>query len=277
MVMTVRYLIYCRGGYQRTSAGSAVLNKLCHYLNEAGYEAYMSSTALNPEWNTKSAPRELQEQIARSGSVVYPEVQRGNVLNAAQVIRYVLNVPGLLGGDRTYNPNEKVFVYIQWLGRFVPDPKWTLCLPVVDTRYFNRLHLPAERNLRCFYVGKGRDKHRIAALEKGAIEITRQWPEDHATLAEIFKAAQVFITYDDFTNLIGEARLCGCPVIIIEGRKEICTGADSLGLAWNVDEYDRAKNEVELFTEHYQENIVKQWPAQFQQFIEVTQSERQAA
>jgi len=147
-----------------------------------------------------------------------------------------------------------------------------LRLPILDTRYFNQQNLPAYRPNRCFYVGKGVNKSRRHDLECGAKEITREWPTTHAALAYLFKSSYEFVTYDDATCMSAEARACGCPATIIDGRREICTDKwESIGIAYSLEERDEAKVTVNMFYPYYMDNVEAEWPEQLQRFIEITQ------
>lgn len=234
------YLIYSYD-YRHNCGGVRVLHRLCHCLNEAGYKAYLllSSTS-NPDWNTPVATPEIQQRLIEEGIVVYPEITTNNILGARRVVRYILNQPGLLGGDKVYASEEVLFCSGELLRQFVPSDDRVLTILVIDTNIFNN-ECSGERAGGLFWLGKGRGLSRIPVTE-GLTEITEDWPKTREELAALFKRAEIFYSYDDFTSLTLESRLCGCPAVIIpSGRyswEDFCekTVGGVAGLAfWDVN------------------------------------------
>lgn len=227
------YLIYSYG-YRHNIGGIRVLHKLCHLLNEAGCKAYLLlSATTNPDWNTPVATPEIQRRIIEEGIVVYPEIVANNPLGARYVVRYILNQPGLLGGGTSYAPEEVLFCHGEMLREFVPSDDRILTIQVIDTSVYNNEGV-GERAGGLFWVGKGKGLPRIPATE-GFTEITENWPKTWGELALLFKQAEIFYSYDDFTALTLEARLCGCPVVIIpSGRyswEDLCGKSLAGGVA----------------------------------------------
>ena len=198
--------------YYPSSAGVRMLHKLCHYLNESGYEAYVATDKINPEWNEKMCPFEIFPRLIYEGITVYPEIIKGNQFGAKVVVRYILNHPGLLGGDKEYDPSEILFTCNgETLRRYVPSDDRILCIPLIED-FFRDEGLP--RRGGCFYVGKGGNIPRIPETN-GMREIVGM---NRREVAQILKTSEIFYTYDNFTMLIDEAKMCGCPVVVI-GKK----------------------------------------------------------
>src|SRR5262249_5552273 len=95
------------------SAGIACLYRLCNDLNERGYPSYVTtSLTTNSQIIAPLVPlKEARRLVSRGFVAVYPEIIAGNPLNATTVARWVLNRPGLLGGDRVFDSSELVFCY----------------------------------------------------------------------------------------------------------------------------------------------------------------------
>jgi len=225
--------------YYPSSAGVRMLHKLCHHLNESGYEAYITNE-VNPEWNEKGCPLEMFPRLIYEGITIYPEIIKGNPYGAKVVVRYILNHPGLLGGDKIYDPSEILFTCNgEELRKYVPSDDRILCIPLIED-YFRDEGLP--RKGGCFYVGKGYNIPRIPeTLEmKEVIGMNRQ------EVAQILKISEVFYTYDNFTMLIDEAKKCGCPVVVIG---------------------DEVKSKLSY------EDHIGNFEKQFENFIRITQSE----
>jgi len=90
------------------------LHYFCHTLNEAGYEAYVATEpgGTSPYLRTPELTPAIIEQHKIAGCVpigVYPEVAFGNMLGLAVVARWILNKPGHLGGETSYDEKEIVF------------------------------------------------------------------------------------------------------------------------------------------------------------------------
>jgi len=286
-----KYLVVTHD-WQRTSAGVRALHRLCHYLNLAGCDAYVTSTVRNPDLVTPVANANLQAEIAESGIVVYPEVEAGNPLRARQVVRYLLNVPGRIRGDAMFPHTEALWAYSGLLRSFVHNPLNVLTVPVVDTAIFNPFIGIALRGVKTLlywggkgcdldprlyverYVGKG-----LLPLESGTRldEITFDQPASWPALASAFRDAELFVTFTPYTMLTIEARLCGCPVVVIPNgvfTREAFARArpGSNGLAWGLDagEIARAQRTVGQFRQDYQESVAAFF-VQLDRFIDKTQ------
>jgi len=217
--------------YRNSSAGVRALHKLCHYLNECGSKAYVSTKKINPEWNEKGlTPVEAKEFAKGDVIVVYPEVVSGNPYNGQTVVRYILNHPGFLGGDLEYPESEILFCYSDYLQRYVPDESRILTVPVIED-FFKDENL--ERKGNCFFIGKAilkgqelSDDDRKSNLEIPSYfynqfkQITSEYPATRQELAQLLKTTENIYIYDDMTCLTEEARRCGCKVILPGGEQK---------------------------------------------------------
>lgn len=202
--MTIPYLVWSFD-YYLDSAGQKVMHRLCHELNEAGQQAYVAYPKRNPAWNTPYH----EGPLSGDWIAIYPEIVKGNPWKAPRVVRYVLNNPGKLGGDKTYDPSEIVYVYSELFNDIGVPPERIMYLPAIELDiYFDR-HLP--RDIEVFYVGKGKQTRDLP----GAIEITNDLKRDQALLAETLNRATVMHCFDNVTAMVLIARLCGCGVSII--------------------------------------------------------------
>ena len=69
--------------------------------------------------------------------VIYPEIVAGNPLGAECVIRYVLNFPGLLGGDEAYPETETVVAFSRTLADACENAAAVLHIPVIDENVYH--------------------------------------------------------------------------------------------------------------------------------------------
>lgn len=205
------YLIYTRD-WKRQSAGVRALHQLAHELNRMGYRAWVTSEVTNSELNTPTANDGEQARIAREGVVVYPEVIAGNPLHANRVVRFLLNTPGYIRGDSEFPETELLFAYSSLLTQHLRDKGNVLTLPITDLNIFNNQHKTGRAGV---LVWRGQGKPDAPKEIVEGQEITFDWPPTLAELANEFRTAEIFYTYQNYTNMHIEARLCGCPSVII--------------------------------------------------------------
>jgi len=184
--------------YRNSSAGVRALYELRNHLESAGYEAKI--------FQGGDAPA--------NSIVVYPETVSSNPMKARTVVRYVLNYPGLLGGDSSYDSAELIFTFSPAYYPTAP----LLTVPIIEP-FFRDYGLP--RSGGCFWVGKGEGIVDEIPETKGLTEITYTWPETRQELAKFLNEKEILYSYDDCTALIYEARKCGCKVVVIPGEQVV--------------------------------------------------------
>lgn len=289
---TIPYIIVAPA-YNKVSAGVRALHLLCHSLNLSGQRAYMyihprvmwdGRDCTCPELCTPLVTQEIVDWFEAEGRhpiVVYPEVIAGNPLNAALVVRWMLNYPGLLGGDASYAPEEVVYAYSKRLARSVGlGDERVLFLPTSDQAIFYPPPEGAKREGSCFYATKYQLHHggKLLPITQGSVEITRDLPTSQTKqeIAELFRRSEVFYAYED-TALAIEAGLCGCPTVFIPNDYlSSPLGFDDIGtdgFAWgdSPEEVARAKATVGQLGANYEALIDRYW-AQLAVFAEHTQA-----
>lgn len=249
--------------YYHDSAGQKVMHRLCHELNGAGQQAFVAFEKRNEVWDTPyHAPPLEGDWVA-----VYPEIITGNPWKAPHVARYVLNVPGKLGGETTYDPSEEVFVYSPLFNTPGVSADRILMLPAIELDIYNDRHEPREGTV--FYVGKSSKTRDLP----GSVEITSDLKRDQRLLADTLNRAELMYSFDNTTAMVDIARLCGCPVQLIPDGSH--TEADYVaqmgpggGIGWDVppdfvDSSAARQRELDLYTE---------FQARLQDFIRITQA-----
>lgn len=254
--------------YVGTSAGIKVLHLLCHALNNMGERAFVvvrptiSKSPVHPGLRTPLLTKEVIEYDLKEGLmpiVVYAETVSGNPLGAPFVVRYVLNTPGLLGGDRDYPDEEFCVAYSQALADVVPRVQQTLFIPASDASIFRPPEHGIVRNGSCFYAAKYRQLGgALFDVTRDSVEITRDLPESPTPpeIADLFRRSELFYTYEN-TALAIEALLCGCPVVFLPNaflQSIIGIAEHGMdGIAWGEDpqEIARAKATVSLARARY--------------------------
>lgn len=205
--------------YRRTSNGILILHRLCHELNNAGYEAYVSTNITNPDWWTPTLTDEVRARHKASQSNpigIYPEIRTGNPFATPVVVRYLLNYPGLLGGPENFHASDYLLAFTELI-RERTNAHSTLFMQTTDRSIFNNLDNPFDdqRQGHLIYPGRHNDARlRYPALFDNTTVITSSWPEDHSTLAALFRKSERLYLFEP-SNLAVEAVLCGCPAIIL--------------------------------------------------------------
>jgi GT2 family glycosyltransferase len=207
--------------YRRTSAGIRVMHMLCHLLNRSGHDAYLYPTAAtNPLWHTPLLTPQLAQQHAQAGRqpiTVYPEVVSGNPRHGGSVVRYLLNRPGLIGGDTEFPASDLVFAYTQHLLPAGENPDHVLFMPPIDSSIFHNRNNPHDRQRKGWLLYPGR--HATALQEHADLAarctlITRDWPASPQEMAELFRRSEQVFCFES-TSIGLEAILCGCPAIVL--------------------------------------------------------------
>lgn len=232
--------------YQQNSGGIKVLYKLNELLNERG----INSSILT--WG-----EDLED---KDSIVVYPEVIKGNPLNAKHVVRYVLYYPGVNGGDKVYLNNEHVFTYSNmFLGSIKNVVQGRLYISTIEDIFEDK---GKKRDKICCYGGKGGN---LADMPINWLEITRDYPAKRERLVEIFQTSICFVCFDPCTVMIQEANLCGCPVVLMSGYEKhkhseyglngICSRFVELDIAARTTGkvrriHDSLKGDIDLFIDY---------------------------
>jgi hypothetical protein len=280
--------------YVRTSAGVRALHLLCHSLNRRGKTAYVLLYPAVPWWPDAVAPdlmtpiltpRIVHSHFERGLTpiMVYPETISGNPFGSPCVVRYVMNFPGLLGGDKVYAPEELCFSYSKVLAKETRSLDNILFLPTTDTNIFYPAPEGQKRQGTCFYADKYKVAHHgtLFDITKDSVEITRDKPDSALPheIAELFRRSELFYVYEN-TALATEAVLCGCPAVFLPNPH--LTGiiaAKELGpegYAWSADpvEVARAKATVGQGKKNYEACYARYWQ-DLDRFIALTQEHAQ--
>jgi hypothetical protein len=200
---------------------------------------------------------ESARMLCQNGyAAIYCETISGNPLNASNVVRWVLNRPGLLGGDDVYAPSEQVYTYSDVFTPYIKNRiAGKLYMPTIDKRIFHCDNTDlSERTLECFYVGKSEWKDGFVDRNR-VFEITRTMPLK-SELGKLLRASRVLYCFDNSTILIYEALFCGCPVVVIpdatqtkQDFQQLELGSD--GIAWGPAEFDGAPVDLKPLQSRY--------------------------
>lgn len=277
--------------YTRVSAGIRSLHLLCHHLNLNGFPAYIifigkennsTGSSIEPDFLTPILTQQAARYHFESGKkpiMVYPEIVSGNPYASPCVVRYVLNFPGLLGGDRVYGKDELCWGYSKTLAAETSCPENVLFIPASNTNIFYPPKNQITRAGSCFYASKYKREHKgeIFDVTRTSVEITSRMPNSQSPqeIAELFRRSELFYTYEN-SALALEATLCGCPAVFLPNQhlKSIIASEElgNDGFAWgdSPEEISRAKATVNMATKNY-EKAVDGFQKNLLKFITLTQ------
>lgn len=243
--------------FTERSAGVRALHRLAHELRDLCEEVVLSGRPFGCTWMDEDRYIVFDDP---SVVVIYPEVVRGNPLGARNVVRWVLNYPGKLGGDATYPPSEMPWGYTEDLSRAAGAPKeQTLWMPTINTTIFHPPTASVQREGIVYYAHKFRlAGHTPGPEVEGCFEITNHKPDSlrQHEVAALLRRSKWLYLYED-SILLHEAILCGCPVVQIPSdyfRSAMGSGTNGgPGYAWGLDPKDmeRAMDTVTQGAEGY--------------------------
>ncbi|MDP2827511.1 MAG: hypothetical protein Q8O37_02780 [Sulfuricellaceae bacterium] len=272
--------------YIQQSAGIRALHYLCHALNESGLEAYVTceESGTVPHLRTPALTPEIMARhhvTGRKPIMVYPEIVSGDPLAAGGiVVRWLLNKPGLIGGDTSFPEDNLIFTHDQ---NYLPFG-WnceTLHIPTCDMSIFNNENNEHDdkRDLVCFYAHKYLSHGgQLTDHIKDAVSLCKDQILTHAEIAAILRRSKILYIYEP-TSLLSEALLCGCPVSIITTdywRSTMANGSyvADWGVAMNSssESLALAKTNVHRYRTFYENVILKNAWIQLDRFVELTQA-----
>ena len=203
------------------STGVKVLHLLYVHLQRRGERVSLLDTGFRiPGFNYVS---EITDAIKENAIIVYPEIVPGNPLEIKNVVRYVLNYPGLLGGNKEYHPSEFIITHHPI---FYPDA-FKLTIPWIDKALF--FDDNSAKTQDCCFVYKG-GRFREFPEAEGTVEINMSYPETKEELANLLRTTKTLYSFDDCSSILGEAQLCGAEVKIVtkDGFKDFVSDYEEL-------------------------------------------------
>ena len=281
----MKFIIFSKA-YNKNIGGIILLHKLCHILNELGYESY-----LVPYFNTYELNRNnffynfrcfLKDEILRvfykyktnnnfktpvftqgyssinkDYVVIYPEVVFGNPLNSTNVVRWLLHQPGFHFHKINYGSNELYFKYNDVINDF------KFMNSVVSKKHLKIIHYPLDiynmigastcRGGIAYTLRKG--KRKVLPYNLDSAILIDGLPHDQ--VADILKKVSIFISFDLYTAYSTFAVLCGCDSVVVpednlSKEQWYCNKEDRYGIAYGFsdEELKNARSTAYLVKEH---------------------------
>jgi hypothetical protein len=195
-------------GFNGSCGGSTALFKLAELLIRCGVDCRV--WAPGQPHNEFKVPVADYNWLHRCPVVIYPEVVVGNPLMRPQVVRWLLNKVGVIGGDKkSWGDGDIKVAYIPAFAD--PDS------PILNVFELWPKHIYPSQGPRsgvCFtYRRAGRKElWPDACRGSGATEIGNSGP---ALVGPIFRSHAMFVSYVPSTFLSVQAALCGCDSYVV--------------------------------------------------------------
>jgi len=204
--------------------------------------------------------------------VIYPEATIGNPLKAKHVVRWILNTPGVCGGDGVYEKTDHIFLYHDF---YTVNPSYQVqgILTAIDLKTqlakFTNQELTTRKG-GAYLVRKGfykkLDQHPADFIKADEILENSNYDE----MAQFFNSIETFISYDHMTFISIQAALSGCNSVIIpdengEFSKEHLIQVNRInGVAYGFDDQqwvesskDRLRQHLIEINQQYMETVKK--------------------
>mgnify|MGYP001031143151 FL=1 len=198
--------------YNRLDSHVKALHLLCHYLNEAGAEAYLTTEVMNPNLSTVHSWKAPYNAIT-----VYPESVSGHPYGTPRYARWILGTRRKTGNE--WLDDERVFIFSNRY-RDLAEPLTSKPLNVLWVPTFNYHEFcKPEGEDRLGYAVYMQDMSKLPDWYDPTFStiIRKDRPISEREMVGLFQHSELFITDDVSTSMIDEARMCGCPVWVTSG------------------------------------------------------------
>jgi GT2 family glycosyltransferase len=271
--------------YRQSSAGVRALHYLCHFLNECGYEAYISTKITRTGLRTPPITGKILLDHYLSGKnpiILYPETSSKNPLNGATVARWLLNKPGHLGGEEKISADELIFYFESWV---LPDGVTGehFRIPTLDSSVFHNRDNEFD-NVRqgfCYYAHKFLrfGGHIPDEIKREGISLGQERNLSHEEIASQLRRAKALYCFEQ-SALITEARACGCPVFLVPS--DYCPASEwtlppGTALSTNPKPLDKLQGELRACFQREEQEQLEFAKHLVTQFITRTQSAANSA
>lgn len=181
----------------------------------------------------KGTRRKWMPFVSDDTIVIYPDIVYGNVLNAKNVVRYLMYFNAFKGDGGAYGKKDLFFCYRDIFNdpELNPDVN-TMCLQHFDFDLY-RDCAKTPRSGCCYILRKGKERSDVPKDLDGPV--IDDWSETEKVKA--FNTYKICYIYDTQTFYSAIAAVCGCiPVVVLEPGKKaedyLATGEYPVGVAF---------------------------------------------
>ena len=195
----------------------------CHRLSKlfmGERHSFFRQYCYNP---VEGCHRKWLPLVSSDTIVVYPDIFRGNILRARNVVRWLLCFNRFKDDENAYAPNDLFFCYREIFNDYSlnPDCK-TITFNFFDSKLYKQINKKARTGC-CYIVRKGAQREDLPQTFDGPV--IDRWPEEKKV--EAFNQYKYCYFYDTQTFYTIVAAVCGCiPIVVPEPGK---TKGDYLG------------------------------------------------
>lgn len=267
-------IIICTPDFTFGSGGIVCLHYLAQILSKSGYDVhlYPKQNTINPIFN-----KFYNDNIVNDNTpVIYPEIYQSNILNAKNVIRWILAPVGIVAKKEiVYSWNKEDLVYYFNNEQKItenPDKKGSV-YKMLSIIFLNPLTKNKNNSYRkecCFTIRKHQFYKCIKQIHPNeSFELLDH--HDQIQAIDIFNDYKYFVCYDPLCFLVVIAAICGCVPIVypIEGvtKQEWMYNSavshyckeknlDNLfGIAYGIEDIEWAKSTIHLVEEQWKDII----------------------
>jgi hypothetical protein len=265
-------------GFNMGIGGLKVLHKLCHLLNEKGYDAYLIPLNFNEpfgiyeNYNVKMVTQEVLDNL-ENVVVIYPESWYGNYLNAPNVVRWMIGPPSEVHIN-TWSDKDLWFWYLPFYitEKYNKDKDNMLYVGEQHRDIFYDKKL--DRSGSCWSLRKAQDlvKPEEYIHPGDSTFIPYNMAGDLVALCNLFNSKDIFYCYDNYTYISIQSLMCNTNTVIIPYKKtkqEFQNGYElNKYLAYGIDDLPRAKSIRNEFFDHLN-RIEENTKKQLDKFIEI--------
>ena len=202
-------------GWSKHIGGVRVLHNLCHYLNEIGQEAYITTKIKNPKFNTPY--HNPDSSFDKDNTVViYPECIDKNLLDAKHVVRWML-----YNQDITANYGENDYIFKYFESFLTKDDKCDGILTIHDFDLDFWKNENQDRSYNMVAVRKGHYKYHPgyhSGLRNVIFYDDIEKEQDETIIKNLMNKSEIFLCFDACSFVAAQAALCGCKTIVIPDR-----------------------------------------------------------
>lgn len=248
-------------GFDMGIGGLKVLHKLCHLLNETGYDAYLiprhfdSPFAIYEGYNVKMVTQEVLDNL-QDVIVVYPESWYGNYLNAPNVVRWMIGYPSD-AHIQTWDDHDLWFWYIPL---YITDkykhknPDNLLYVGEQHRDIFYDYNQPRTGSCWTLRKSQGIVSPSDYVHPINSVFIPYQFAGDLVNLAKLFNSTEMFYCYDNYTYLPIQSLMCNTDAVVVPVKTTYENFLNGFELnkyvAYGVNDLPRAKNLRNEFFDH---------------------------